>query len=104
MARKARGRNLLEQAKVTAEAVEGTEGGFSVRLAADAPAFAVALDAGDAAGEFSDNSFTLLPRTPRTVTFRPRQKPPNATEYSGRVSLEKFRRGLTVRHLRETYR
>jgi beta-mannosidase len=87
-------RTPLSNAKVTAAAEEGTEGGFSVRLAADAPAFYVALDAGDIPGEFSDNSFTLLPGSPRTILFRPSQK----------VALEKFRRSLSVRNLRDTYR
>ena len=39
-------RCALADAKVTAAVTEGTEGGFSVRLSADAPAFYVALDAG----------------------------------------------------------
>jgi hypothetical protein len=88
-------RTRLANAKVTTSvADEGTEGGFSVRLAADAPVFYVALDAGEIAGEFSDNSFTLLPGTPRTISFRPWKK----------VALEKFRHGLSVRHLRDTYK
>ena len=87
-------RTPLSKAKVSMSvAAKGTEGGFSVQLAADAPAFYVALDAGDIAGEFSDNSFTLLPGTRRTINFRPRKK----------VALEKFRSSLSVRHLRDTY-
>ena len=86
-------RCTLADAKVAAAAAEGTKGGFSVRLSADAPAFSVVLDAGEIAGEFSDNSLTLLPGAPRTVTFLPRTK----------ASLEKFRRSLSVRHLRQTY-
>jgi len=37
---------------------------------------------------------TLIPGTPRTVLFIPRQK----------VTAERFRQGLSVRHLRNTYR
>jgi beta-mannosidase len=83
----------LESAEVTLE-TEGTEGGFSVRLTTDAPAFYAALDAGGIAGEFSDNCMTLLPGTPRTVRFTPREK----------VTADRFRRSLSVRHLRDTYR
>jgi beta-mannosidase len=72
----------------------GTEGGFSVRLTADAPAFYAALDAGGIAGEFSDNCMTLMPGAPRTVRFSPREK----------VTIDRFRRGLSVRHLRDTYK
>jgi beta-mannosidase len=86
-------RTPLEPAKVTTE-VERTEAGFSVRLTTDAPAFHTALDARGIAGEFSDNCMTLIPGTPRTVLFIPRQK----------VTAERFRQGLSVRHLRNTYR
>ena len=86
-------RTPLQPAKVTTE-VEGTEGGFSVRLSTDAPAFYTALDAAGIAGEFSDNCMTLVPGTPRTVRFNPREK----------VTADRFRRGMSVRHLRDTYR
>jgi beta-mannosidase len=83
----------LAPAKVTME-TEGTEGGFSVRLTTDAPAFYAALDAGGIAGEFSDNCMTLLAGTPCAVRFTPREK----------VTIDKFRRALSVRHLRDTYK
>jgi beta-mannosidase len=83
----------LEPARVTVE-VEGTKGGFSVRLSTDAPAFYTALDAGGIAGEFSDNCMTLIPGTPCAVLFTPREK----------VTADRLRRGLTVRHLRDSYR
>ena len=86
-------RVTLERAKVSLE-TEGTEGGFSVRLSTDAPAFYAALDPGGIAGEFSDNCVTLLPGTVRTVRFRPREK----------VTIDKFRRALSVRHLRDSYK
>jgi hypothetical protein len=68
--------------------------GFTVRLSADAPAFHAALAAEGVPGEFSDNFFTILPDAPRVVEFVPRK----------RVSIERFRRALSVRHLRETWR
>ena len=86
-------RMSLAAASVTTE-VEGTEGGFSVRLGSDAPSFYAALDAGGIPGEFSDNCMTLLPGTPRKVLFTPREK----------VTVERFRKSLSVRHLRDTYR
>ena len=88
-------RSPLARAIVTAEAsAAGAEGRFTVGLSADAPAFYVSLDAGEIPGEFSDNCFTLVPGAPRTVEFRA----------SKGVSLEKLRRSLSVRHLRDTYR
>ncbi|HET6450437.1 MAG TPA: glycoside hydrolase family 2 protein, partial [Spirochaetia bacterium] len=90
-------RSPLARARVTADAAAGGSGPgspFAVRLVSDAPAFHVALETGDIRGELSDNDFTLLPGTPRTVEFRP---------YAA-VTLEKLRRSLSVRHLRDTYR
>ncbi len=83
----------LQPAKVTAE-VDRTKDGFSVRLTTDAPAFYAALDPGEIAGEFSDSCMTLMPGAPRAVHFTPREK----------VTAEKFRRALSVRHLRDSYR
>jgi beta-mannosidase len=86
-------RVALATAAVTTE-TKLTEGGFSVSLSTDAPAFHATMDAGGIAGEFSDNCITLLPGAPRTVRFVPREK----------VTADRFRRSLTVRHLRNTYR
>ena len=69
--------------------------GFKVTLSADKPAFFVWANAKGVRGEFDDNSFTLLPGRPRTLTFRPKDK--SATP-------EAFRQALTVTHLRESYR
>ena len=73
--------------------VEGSEGGISVLLTTTAPTFYLTLDVGSIAGEFSDNCFTLIPGAPRTVRFTPR----------GKVTVDKLRKALTVRHLRDTY-
>jgi beta-mannosidase len=86
-------RMSLARARVAVE-VESGKNGYSIGVSSDAPALYTALDAGDVAGEFSDNCFSLLPGKPRTVEFRP----------SGSVTLEKLRRSLSVRHLRDTYR
>ncbi len=61
---------------VTAEVPKerGRRAGSPSASPSDAPAFYVALDAGEIAGEFSDNSFTLLPGTPRTVHLPPAEK------------------------------
>ena len=87
----------LSRASVTLEASAArAEGAFTIRLSADAPAFYVSLDAGEIPGEFSDNCFTMLAGTTRTVEFRP--------STAKGVILEKVRRGLSVRHLRDTYK
>ncbi len=83
----------LARAKVTMDCFGTTEDGFSVRLAADRPAFHVALTARGIPGEFSDNCFVLLPSAPRVIEFTPRKA----------VTLEKLRRALSVMHLRDTY-
>jgi beta-mannosidase len=86
-------RCTLAQARVRA-AISGTDKAPVVDLSTDAPAFFVSLHADGIAGEFEDNCFTLLPGAPRALGFRPRQ----------RVSLERFRRAFSLRHLRDTYR
>ncbi|MBR0056175.1 MAG: hypothetical protein IJP66_02495, partial [Kiritimatiellae bacterium] len=43
--------------------------GRDVTLTTDRPAFFVWVDVPGVRGEFDDNSFTLLPGEPRTVTF-----------------------------------
>ena len=67
--------------------------GFKVTLSTDRPAFFVWANARGIRGEFSDNSFTLLPGRPVTLTFAPK----------GSVSPEAFRRAFSVTHLRKTY-
>ena len=68
--------------------------GFAVTLSTDKPAFFVALDAEGVPGEFDDNCFTLLPDAPRTIAFQPLDS----------TTLPAFRKALSVRHLRDTYR
>ena len=78
----------LAKANVRAEI-----GGFTVSLSTDRPAFFVWANAKGVCGEFSDNSFTLLPGRPVMLTFTPK----------GRMEPEAFRKAFTVTHLRETY-
>ena len=80
----------LVQPKVSAEVTAQSDGRFAVRLATDVPAFFVWLNATDIRGEFSDNAVTLHPGEPRTLVFTP--------EKSG-LTVEAFRRALTVHHL-----
>ncbi|HEY9595037.1 MAG TPA: glycoside hydrolase family 2 protein, partial [Spirochaetia bacterium] len=67
---------------------------FTVRLATDAPAFYVSLFADGVPGRFDDNCFTLLPDAPREIRFTPRAP----------TTLERFERGLSVMHLRATWK
>ena len=81
----------LAEAKIRV-VVPGDSGssGFRVVLTSDKPALFVWLDAPGIRGEFSDNSFALLPGEPRTVEFAP--KDPEDTP-------EAFRAALRVSHL-----
>ena len=67
--------------------------GFFVRLTTDKPAFFVWMNAHGVRGEFSDNSLTLLPGRPITLTFTPKEE----------CSAERFLRSLRLMHLRKTY-
>ncbi len=73
--------------------VKAEKKGFRVTLKAKTPAFWVDLNADEIAGEFDDNCFSVLPGEARSVFFTPKHE----------VTLEKFRKQLTTRHLRETY-
>ena len=67
--------------------------GFKVTLLSDRPAFFVWANVKGIRGEFDDNSITLLPNRPVTLTFAPQ----------GRVTAADFRAAFTLTHLRETY-
>ena len=70
-------------------------GKFLVTLSADKPAFFVWANAWRTRGEFDDNSVTLYPGEPRTLTFTPKE--PGLT-------LDAFRKSFSVMHLRDTYK
>ena len=95
----------LPRAKVRVDSSE-KDGRFSVRLSTDAPAFFVRLEAEGIRGTFDDNCFPLTPDGPRTVTFTPKAAPGAAQKAApgAHATPAAFRRALTVRHLRETYR
>ena len=67
--------------------------GFKVTLATDKPIFFVWANANGIRGEFDDNSFTLLPGRPKTLTFTPKQS----------ITPEGFRKAFTLTHLRQSY-
>ena len=68
------------------------EGSYRVSLSTDKPAFFVWLDA-PVRGEFSDNSLLLLPGSPVTLDFSPKEE----------SSFRQFADGLRLMHLRMTY-
>lgn len=70
-------------------------GVWTVSLTTDRPAFFTWVNATGIPGEFSDNSFTLYPDRPVTLTFTP--KKPDAR-------FADFKAALSVFHLRRTYR
>jgi beta-mannosidase len=89
----------VARAKVVPSVIE-TKNGLAVRLSTDRPAFYVALSVTGIQGEFDDNCFTLLPGSPRVVTFTPSApgggaRPVTAAQLGG---------ALSVMHLRDTYR
>ena len=67
--------------------------GFRVTLSTDRPAFYVWANAEGVRGEFSDNSFTLLPGRPVTIEFVPKQD----------VSPAEFRKRFTVSDLHGSF-
>lgn len=71
------------------------DGKFLVTLEADKPAFFVWANVWRTRGEFDDNSITLYPGEPRTLTFTPK---------SPGITLDGFKKAFSVMHLRETYR
>ena len=78
------------------DAIPAERGGrWTVTLTTDKPAFFVWANAAGIPGEFSDNSFTLYPGQPVTLTFTPKDA---ATTFAD------FTAALTVKHLRQTYR
>jgi len=69
-------------------------GKWTVTLTTDKPAFFVWANVSGIRGEFNDNSFTLLPGRPVTLTFTPKDTAATFADFS---------KALTVTHLRQTY-
>jgi beta-mannosidase len=84
----------LQRPGITVKKVKAVEKGIEVALAADRPAFFVALDAPGIRGEFSDNAFTLVPGKAKTLLFAPEK---------GAADIARFKRSLKIRHLRGSY-
>ncbi len=77
------------------DAIPAERGGkWTVTLTTDKPAFFVWANVSAIRGEFSDNSFTLLPGRPVTLTFTPKDNT---------ATFADFAKGLTIKHLRQTY-
>ena len=74
--------------------VEAKVDGFKVTLSTDKPAFFVWANAKNVPGEFSDNSFTLLPGRPKTIVFTPK---------CAKTTEEDFRKALSFTDLSKTY-
>ena len=66
---------------------------YQITVKSSNPAFFVVLESPGIKGIFSDNSFTLLPDEPKTITFKP-------IEYRSDVKLESV---LKIMHLRDSY-
>lgn len=66
--------------------------GFKVTLTTDKPAFWVWANVKGVKGEFDDNAITLVPGTPRTLTFTPADP---------KTTPEEFKKNLTVVNLRD---
>ena len=84
----------LAKANVKAE-VTDENGVWTVRLQADKPAFFVWADVPGVKGIFSDDSFTLLPGRPNTITFTKR---PYET-----ATFADFKKAFELMHLRDPY-
>lgn len=67
--------------------------GFKVTFSTEKPVFFVWANVKGIRGEFSDNSFTLLPNRSVEIVFTPK----------GNVSADEFKRAFSVTHLRMTY-
>jgi beta-mannosidase len=82
----------LGDARVDAIPAE-RNGRWTVTLTTDKPAFFVWVNVSGIRGEFTDNSITLFPGRPVTLTFTPKEN----------ASFAAFAKALTVKHLRQTY-
>ena len=78
---------------LSAARVEAKFDRFTVTLSTDRPAFFVWVNAMGVHGEFSDNSLTLLPGHPVTLSFSPKCG----------VSPADFKKLCTITHLKESY-
>ncbi|MBR4171017.1 MAG: glycoside hydrolase family 2 protein [Kiritimatiellae bacterium] len=82
----------LSKADVKVKAAE-RNGEWMVEVSTDRPAFFVWLNT-SVPGEFSDNSFLLLPGQSKLLTFKRK----------GAGTFDEFQKSLSLMHLRKTYR
>ena len=82
------------RAQVTAKVFE-EDGAWKVTLATDKPAFFVWADVPGIRGIFSDDSFTLLPGSPKTLVFTPRA--------GETATFAEFKSRFGLMHLRDSY-
>ena len=83
----------VENAKIDATVGRADPCAPQITLTTDKPAFFVWVNATGIRGEFDDNSFTLLPGEPRTLTFTPK----------GPIDADAFRRSLSVMDLSKSF-
>ena len=83
----------VENAKIDATVWRDDPIAPQITLTTDKPAFFVWVNATGVRGEFDDNSFTLLPGEPRTLTFTPKEP----------IDAETFRRSLSVTDLSKSF-
>jgi beta-mannosidase len=86
-------KNSLLQPAVIQTEINKAGDSYQLKLTADKPAFFVVLETPGIQGVFSDNSFTLLPSEPKSITFKP-------IDYRSDVQLKMV---LKVTHLRDSY-
>ena len=84
----------LASAKIDVAVGRAAPGAPQITLSTDKPAFFVWANVRGAKGEFSDNSLTLLPGRPRTLTWNAK---------GAAAALPDFAKSLSVTHLRRTY-
>ena len=76
----------VENAKIDATVGRDDPIAPQITLTTDKPAFFVWVNATGVRGEFDDNSFTLLPGEPRTLTFATKE-PTNAEAFANSLSV-----------------
>ena len=84
----------LQQPRIRTGLQKRSGGTWSLTLETDRPAFYTFAELRGMQTVFSDNSFTLLPGAPRTITF---QVPET-------VDADALKRSLVIRDLRSSYR
>ncbi|PCJ61909.1 MAG: beta-mannosidase [Planctomycetota bacterium] len=85
-------RTNFPDAKIKIRSYE-KQGSWCVELLTNKPAHFVYINLNGVKGEFSDNSFTLMPGVKKVIIFESSQK----------ISKNNFEKNLQIKHLRDTY-